>query len=363
MAAGASVLIESISGALLDGRSFVDALPVLFMFPLLCSCDAWFILPWFVLRRLILPLLVQTFPFDFCRAGMKRIETIQAFYDHRQIGLKPDKQFNVFENGDYCKEPLVYNRRDFYKVALLLGKCRLSWQGEEMLINRPALVCYNPQIPYAWTPLEDEQPGYFCLFSAEFIQDKRNESLKHFPLFNTGAAPVVFLNKKALKTVEALFRQMLEEMAADYAFKYELLRSQLQMLIHLWLKQQPPITNTAQQNAAARITASFLHLLERQFPIDTPERSVSIRTAGDFAQKLSVHVNHLNDMVKQVTGKPTSTHIADRIIVEAKALLKHSDWPIDAIAYSLGFSYPNHFYNFLKKKTGQSPKQLRMAVL
>jgi AraC-like DNA-binding protein len=78
---------------------------------------------------------------------------------------------------------------------------------------------------------------------------------------------------------------------------------------------------------------------------------------------LHVHVNYLNSAVKKVTGKPTTGHIADRIISEAKALLQHTDWSISEIAYALGFEYPTYFNNFFKKKTGEIPKAVRLAHL
>ena len=71
---------------------------------------------------------------------------------------------------------------------------------------------------------------------------------------------------------------------------------------------------------------------------------------------LNVHANHLNRAVKEVTGKPTTTHISERIISEAKALLQHTDWNIAEIAYALGFEYPTYFNNFFKKITGTNPK-------
>ena len=116
------------------------------------------------------------------------------------------------------------------------------------------------------------------------------------------------------------------------------------------------------KNAAERITAVFLELLERQFPIESIERPLQLKTAQDFATHLSVHVNYLNSSVKEVTGKPTTTHIAERIISEAKALLQHTDWNIADIAYALGFEYPTYFNNFFKKKTGYIPKSIRAAT-
>jgi AraC-like DNA-binding protein len=128
------------------------------------------------------------------------------------------------------------------------------------------------------------------------------------------------------------------------------------------MKMQPSESYFKHQNAAARITSLFLKLLERQFPVDSPQYALKLRTANDYAEQLSVHVNHLNRAVKEVTGKTTTEHISERVLGEAKALLQHTDWSINEIAYSLGYEYPTYFNNFFKKQTGVTPGSLRIIV-
>jgi len=156
---------------------------------------------------------------------------------------------------------------------------------------------------------------------------------------------------------------MILEQEAEYAFKDELIRNYISLIIHDALKMQPSENSTNRKNAAVRITSVFLELLERQFPVENMQRPLELRTAQDFAKYLSIHVNHLNSSVKEVTGKPTTAHITERIIAEAKALLQHTDWNISDIAYALGFEYPTYFNNFFKKKTGYIPKLERAASL
>jgi AraC family transcriptional activator of pobA len=293
---------------------------------------------------------------------MKKLETIEAFYQHRGIVAEATNLFNVFESEGYCNEPLLYNRRDFYKVSLLRGASRLSWHHREVVIDRPALIFFNPHIPFAWEPLSREQPGFFCLFRKEFLKEnERNESLQNSPLFKIGGNPVFFPGKARLKYLNGIFAAMLAEIGSDYIYKYDLLRNHLNLIIHEALKMEP--AGVQHRNASERIASLFLELLERQFPIDSPDRSLKLRTAGDYAKALSIHVNHLNHAVKEVTGKPTSTHISDRILAEAKALLRHTDWPVSRIAGSLGFEYPNYFHNFFKKKTGHSSKLIRSNII
>ena len=156
---------------------------------------------------------------------------------------------------------------------------------------------------------------------------------------------------------------MIAEQDSNYTYKDDLIRSYINLIIHEALKMQPSENYSQQKNAAVRITSVFLELLERQFPIESVQRPLELKTAQDFAKQLSVHVNYLNSAVKEITGKTTTTHIGDRIITEAKALLQHTDWNIADIAYALGFEYPTYFNNFFKKKTGYIPKSERAVHL
>jgi len=152
---------------------------------------------------------------------------------------------------------------------------------------------------------------------------------------------------------------MLAIHGGDYHYKAELTRNCIAVIIHEALRIQPPQNGSTQKNAATRIAHLFMDLLERQFPIDSTADPLRLRTAQDFAENLSVHINYLNRSVKEVTGKPTSAHIAERIAAEAKALLQHTDWSVADIAYSLGFEYPTYFNNYFKRVTGTTPKSFR----
>jgi AraC-like DNA-binding protein len=75
-----------------------------------------------------------------------------------------------------------------------------------------------------------------------------------------------------------------------------------------------------------------------------------LKSAKDYADRLSVHVNYLNKKLKESTGKTTTEIIAERIIQEAKILLKQTKWNVSEIAYSLGFEEIAIFRTSLKRK-------------
>ncbi len=291
---------------------------------------------------------------------MSKPESAKDFIDNRLPFLNTADQFTVFERKAYASKPLPYNRRDFYKISIVLGTSRLLYADKGIEIDRPALVFSNPMIPYAWEPISEEQEGFFCLFTEDFLKAKdRDLVLQDSPLFKIGTDPVFFINAGQLEYISTIFQNMLRELNSDYVHKFDLLRNHVYLLLHEAMKMQPSVSYFKHQNAAVRITSIFLTLLERQFPVDSPQYSLKLRTANDYAEHLSVHVNHLNRAVKEVTGKTTTEHLSERIVREAKALLKHTDWSINEIAYSLGYEYPTYFNNFFKKQTGVTPTSLR----
>lgn len=302
---------------------------------------------------------------------MEHPESIQDFYTrYSGGGLKPISlnnaglgHFNVFRR-DNCSLVTNYSRRDYYKVAFIIGTGTVHFANQWIYIDQPALLFSNPLVPYSWEADSAEQKGWFCLFTEDFIRhDEKTVSLQDSPLFRIGASPVYFLDKTQQKEVAGIFEKMEQEMVSDYPHKFSVQRNYLHLIIHQAMKCSTEAKFEKSINAGTRITNLFLELLERQFPIDSPELVLNLRTPQHYAHHLSVHVNHLNRSVKQTTGRTTSAHITSRVVKEANALLLHSDWNIAEIAYSLGFEYPAHFTNFYKKHTGQSPVTLRKELV
>jgi AraC family transcriptional activator of pobA len=267
--------------------------------------------------------------------------------------------FNVFKRFGYCSlNPSPYNRRDFYKISLVIGKGVLHYPNQRIEINGSALLFNNPTVPYSWETTSEFQSGYFCLFTENFMR-QRTEPFKESILTKIQENPVFFITKEQEVNISSLFEKMITEMEEDYLYKYDLIRNYVNLLIHEAIKMSPKDPQVKFNNASSRITSLFFELLERQFPIYSTDHVLELRTANDFAARLSIHVNHLNHAVKEVTGKTTSDHISSRIANEAIALLKHTEWNISEIGYCLGFEYPANFNIFFKRQTMAVPKSFR----
>ncbi|WP_205508606.1 AraC family transcriptional regulator [Longitalea arenae] len=299
---------------------------------------------------------------------MAKTETLEDFYRHKMNwlpeNLKKDiGHFNVFRVEDCVgpgKAPVAYTRRDYYKISLMQGPYVYHYADKSIEVSGSTLIFFNPNVPYTFECLTDNPKGYFCIFREEFFTERIRGGIKDLPMFVVGNnKPSYSLDKTQDAFVSQIFEKMADEIRSDYVYKYDLIRNYIMEMVHYALKMQPTETLYQHTDANARITAVFTELLERQFPIESPTQRFTLRSARDFAEQLAVHVNHLNRAIRLTTGKTTTEHIFDRIISEAKVLLKHTDWNISEIGYCLGFEEPAHFNHFFKKQTSMTPSAFR----
>jgi len=273
--------------------------------------------------------------------------------------------FNIFKIDDFTASlkkgsTMPYNRRAYYKISIISGRNKAQYADKEIDIEKNALLFATPKIPYHYVPQDDNQFGYFCIFTHDIlVQNKSGVVLDDLPIFQPGGYPVFQVTDEAVEEITAIFKKMYKEISSDYAYKYDLLRNYVLELIHYGQKLQPATSLYPSHTAAGRVSSLFIELLERQFPIESPHQKLQLRTAKDYASRLAVHVNHLNKVLKENTGKTTTDIISSRIVQEAKILLKQTDWNISQIAYSLGFEEVAHFSNFFRKQTALAPLAFR----
>ena len=260
-----------------------------------------------------------------------------------------------------------YDRRDVFKCMLVLqGANELHYATRSYAIDRPALVFTNRLVPFSWEPVEgsSEQVGYVIAFTEPFLHAAmRGVSLKESVLYRVDGNPVYYLDDEQQRYLGEVFGRMRRDFDTDYEHKDELLRSQLSLIVHEAARLEPasPFPAVA-TNAAERVTNLFMTLLEIQFPVTKHYHEPILKNAQDYADRLALHVNSLNRAVKEVTGKSTSAHIAERLTSEAKVLLHHTDWSVGDIADRLGFEYATYFHRFFKLHTGTTPLAFRQAA-
>lgn len=250
------------------------------------------------------------------------------------------------EDEAYRCQPLITsNRLDFYMVVLVTGGEGIKTFGTREYYIRQGMLCFiAPGMVTNWESVVDEHQGYIMTFDEQILP-----SLAAYPFFQVDGCPVITLNEEQQHYFHHYFQEIEKEYQSDHPQKLELIKALLRVVL---IKTQQLYTVTepgAGSNAAIRLTAAFMALIEKDF-----EQQLSA-----YAGLLNVTQNHLNDTVKAVTGKTPGTHLHERIIKEATQLLIHTQLTIAEICYKLNFSDQSYFIRFFKRYTGVTPGQYR----
>jgi AraC family transcriptional regulator, transcriptional activator of pobA len=289
----------------------------------------------------------------------------QLAYIFESNGSKDFGHFNVFDAEKFYfnvanKPEMTYSRRLYYKISLIRGKNLIEYADKSVMIEQRGILFSTPKIPYRYTPQAEEQSGFFCVFTKDFMsKSKTGFAIDDFPIFQASSDFVFQLNDLQYSAMELIFKKMDIELSSGYAFKYDLIRNYVLELIHNGQKLQPARSVDNSSNASSRISSLFVELLERQFPVESNAQVIRLKSPIDFANTLNVHINHLNKVLKETTGKTTTEIVNGRIAEEAKILLKQTQWNVSEVAFTLGFDEVAHFSNFFKKHTGLSPLRFR----
>lgn len=133
---------------------------------------------------------------------------------------------------------------------------------------------------------------------------------------------------------------------------YSLLKDGCNALVALvasqYLEQSRP---TDKLSRFEIITKAFKEILERNY--STAKRPT------EYAQKLNITTPYLNECVKNTTGYSVSHHIQQRVTLEAKRLLYHSDKSVQEIAAELGYRDYPYFSRMFTKVTGMTALTFR----
>jgi AraC family transcriptional activator of pobA len=299
------------------------------------------------------------------------LQTLAEFYADRlplflPTGLRGGADFSAWRLEDFLSDMAlvgIYSRKDFYKITLTAGPATYVCADQRLVLapGEQALVCTNTQVPYTWeVPDDGACRGYCCVFTEGFLPAHTHLRPADWAVFAPDKPAFFRLTAAQATGFGGLFEKMLVEQASDYPYKYELLYHYLMECIHGALKLEP-VAELHGATAATRLAAAFGTLLASQYPIVTPARQLALRTPQAFADALAVHVNYLNRVLKDSTGKTTTQLLAERLVQEARTLLLHTDWPIGHISYCLGFEEPTHFTRLFRKYAHCSPSSLRQV--
>ena len=192
-------------------------------------------------------------------------------------------------------------------------------------------------------------------FTKEFLALLENACLSKLPIIrNSQSAYELLLTEADVAFVEETLAKITEEYQRPGDWQQRMLAAYLTLLLTYLSKLY-----TEQYKEGG---ASAEKLLLQQFQTRIDESFRELHEVGDYAAMLNISSGHLSEVVKSQSGKPAIKHIHERLVLEARRLLFHSNSSSKEIAFDLGFSDASYFNRFFKRETGLTPADFRTNI-
>jgi AraC-like DNA-binding protein len=294
---------------------------------------------------------------------MKTITTISDYCSEINIPAPRHGFYDIRRFEDNMKTVNARQqpfRHEFYCVALRHEGSNREVMGNFLSSN---LFFNSPYQIVTWDILPDWK-GFYIIFDREFIgmNPAWQNFIVDFPFFRLDKTIPFDLPSESAAFADQLFQNIFEEYHSENKDKFQFIQTYTQLLLLLTKRHFLQLKidgDSLQENRTADVllVSRFQSLLEVAFTNDYADEA--IRHPSFYAEKLNVHPNHLNAVVKRISGSTAKQMIQHQVLTYAKSLLLQTDLSIKEIAYRLQFSEPTHFNAFFKKLAKQTPQQFR----
>ena len=294
---------------------------------------------------------------------MKTITTIGEYCSEINVSAPRHSFFDIRRFEDNMKTVNARQppfRHEFYCVALRHEGSNREVMGSFLASN---LFFNSPYQIVTWDILPDWK-GYYIIFDREFIgmTPAWQNFIVDFPFFRLDRTIPFDLPPESAVFADQLFQNIFEEYHSENKDKFQFIQTYTHLFLLLTKRHFLQLKidgDNLQENRTADVLllSRFQSLLEVAFTDEYADEE--IRHPSFYAEKLNVHPNHLNAVVKRISGSTAKQVIQNQIITHAKFLLLQTDLSIKEIAYRLQFSEPTHFNAFFKKLSKQTPQQFR----
>ena len=168
----------------------------------------------------------------------------------------------------------------------------------------------------------------------------------------TPAKPLV-LNKATFSTISEAASLFIKLSQREYNKIYHpLLRDCCNTLVALIISQYLEQSRSSDKLSRFEVvTLAFRKILDRNY--------TTVKRPAAYAQALNISTPYLNECVRNTSGYSVSYHIQQRVVLEAKRLLYHSDRSAKEIATVLGYDDYPYFSRLFTKVAGMTPLAFR----
>ena len=265
------------------------------------------------------------------------------------------KKFGYFDfHFDFASKLVENDLKDFIKIVFIKAGGHAIIDFKEYHLKKDAFFFINTD-QYYW--FDEKCSGTILYYNRDFycvaIHDKE-VACDGILFHNAYEVPVVLMDKEASDDLQSNLLQIKNEIMMDDSSIEEMLRILLKQIIikctRLWKKEHRVAGE--QLRPEVEFSRSYSQLVEWHY--------TQYHTVAEYATLLNITAKALNKRITRYSNTTPNNIIKNRIILEAKRLLVHTQLSIKEIAYKLGYDDISYFTRFFTKQAGAAPQSFKL---
>lgn len=252
---------------------------------------------------------------------------------------------------------------DFYVIMFKNYSCNKFRYGRKTYdFQEGSLVCLGPkQLLTMDTELEqrDDRLGWGLFFHPDLIRGTSlGSKMKEYSFFSYETNEALHLSDKEKQTLYEIVQKIDLELSENIdRHSQNLIVSNIELLLNYctrYYDRQFITRKTANSDVLSNVESILTNYFQST---DISEKGLP--TVKYLAEQVHLSPNYLSDLLKRETGMNAKDRIHYYLIEEAKNLLLNTNKTVGALAFDLGFEYPQYFSRLFKSKTGMTPAEYR----
>jgi AraC family transcriptional regulator, transcriptional activator of pobA len=250
---------------------------------------------------------------------------------------------------------LQLHRHNYFEIFRLDGNGAHFNDFEVYPIREPTLVFVSPGQIHRWYD-GYRLYGHLVCFTQQFFDGDvppPSPLLKYSFWYPDEIRPILPIASEA-REMDALFN----EMESEFEKKDKDFEGAIGALLRLLFVR----VERLYQRADIRIEPGRDSTLVRDFRLTLEKHFHTTQSVSEYARLLKISATYLGGAVHERTGRQAGDIIRQRVLLEAKRLLAHTEMTVSEVAYSLNFQDPAYFSRFFRRLTGQPPGEFRESL-
>jgi AraC family transcriptional regulator, transcriptional activator of pobA len=258
-----------------------------------------------------------------------------------KLKLQPERLFKLSRMKEVIKPTRPHKHEGYYEFILLTqGAGYHTIDDQKYEVTPPLFHILKPSQIHCWD-FTQIPIGFVLMVREEFLGSNSAIRQKLYEL------PVEI----KLKDAES-YLYLYEQCFVEYQ-QGELHQDTIKAYLNLI------ITKLFHQGRAQEIFDFPSHQMLYQYKKLVDLHFIRYKQVKQYAGLLNISAARLNEICKKSLGKNAQAIIQERVVLEAKNLLFHTDTTVAEISYHLQFSDASNFVKFFKAQTTLTPQQYR----